>query len=169
MVQNQSMRTGILALCLTIASGFAAAAPPPPPPEYIYHIAVELAYNQTPATFESYSARFANDLKVFVDGIEIANDKKSWLSIERARLGNVNRRVIGYSLGQDNILMFDQFDDITYCRKNPGFLCDPRAITRAARYHFGSDHLIHEVRFLQGGYFMLQSPLTMAVPELLTR
>jgi hypothetical protein len=47
----------------------------------------------------------------------------------------------------NDILIVDEFDDMSDCRAD--MFCDPRFVTRAARYELGSDHLIHEVRFVQ--------------------
>jgi hypothetical protein len=147
------MRASILVCCLAILPEIAVPSPPPPPPEYIDNIARELVENLTPQTFKAYSANFADNLRVFVDGRELAADRKTWLTLERDRLGKFSRRVIGYAEGQDNILVVDEFDDISGCPANS--LCDPRLITRAARYKFGPDHLIHELRFVQGGDILI--------------
>jgi hypothetical protein len=82
-----------------ILAGEASAAPPPPPPEYVAKVTIELIRNLTPQSLEAYSANFADDLRVFVNGLQLAKDKKAWLTLERRRLGKFNRHVIGYAEG----------------------------------------------------------------------
>jgi hypothetical protein len=134
----------------------ANAAPPPPAPDYISRAARTLIATPSEQTFDSYASSFADDVRVFVDGREVASDKRSWLELEKARLGRVERRIVGYALGSDNVLVVDEFDDRSALPGRPGLLFDPRFVTRAARYQFGPDHLIHELRFVQGGGFWMR-------------
>jgi hypothetical protein len=145
------MRLCFLATCLVLSLNVAAASPPPPPPEYFGNVAKTLVGDLTPQSIDVYASLFADDLHVFQDERLIVAGKASWLAQERARLGKVERHVIGYAEGSDTILIVDLFDDRS--RLPVGPLYDSRFITRAVRYQFGSDHLIHEIRFLEGGGF----------------
>jgi hypothetical protein len=98
-----------------------------------------------------YAALFADDLHVFLNDNEIVQDKAAWITSQKARLGKVDRNVIGYSEGQDSVLVVDQYDDRSALPIRPGLIFDSRFVTRAERYQFGPDHLIHEVRMVQGG------------------
>jgi len=151
------MRLSLLAACLALSLSAALASPPPPPPDYINSAVEALSADLTPQTIDAYAATFADDLHVFQDGRLIAAGKASWLGLERGRLGKVERHVIGYAEGRDSILIVDEFDDRSSSPVRPGLLFDPRFITRAARYQFGQDHLIHEIRFLQGDGFWISA------------
>jgi hypothetical protein len=147
------MRMALLVCLFATLPAIAAASPPPPPPEYMQVTASALAARLTPDSFSTYAAKFADDVDVSVNGGEIASGKAAWLSLERARIGKSLRHVIAYSVGGNTIMVLDEFDDMLDCPIGMG--CDPRYITRAALYKIGTDHLIHEVRFLQGGSFLI--------------
>lgn len=151
------MRLGFGAVCLALSLGAALASPPPPPPEYVNNATETLLGELTPKTIDVYASLFADDLHVFQDGRLIAAGKAAWLALERDRLGKVERHVIGHAEGRDNILIVDVFDDRSGLPVRPGLLFDPRFITRAARYQFGSDRLIHEIRFVEGGGFWISA------------
>lgn len=147
----------VAALALMPADA-ALASPGPPPPAYIVDIAAHLVVTQTPATFERYAADLAGDLTVWVDGKEVASSKAAWLALERHRLGKVDRRALGYVAGRDSILIIDQFDDRSDLPDDPNMLFDPRYETRALRYRFGPDHLIHEIRIVETDGVLHASP-----------
>jgi hypothetical protein len=149
------MRLILIAVWIALLPAFAFAAPPPPPPDFIFEAAKTLTTELNQQTFDAYSALLADDLHVYVDDRQAASDKFSWLTIEKARLGKVERHFIGVAEGRDNILVVDEFDDRSGLPVRPGLLFDPRFITRAARYQFGSDHMVHEIRFVQGGGFWI--------------
>ena len=149
------MRANLLAVVLTLLPFAARAAPPPPPPEFIDNAARVLSADLTPQNFEDHANLFADDLHVFEDGRLIASNKSLWLDRERGQLGKVERHLIGYAEGRDNVLIVDEFDDRSGLPVRPGLLFDPRFVTRAVRYSFGEDHLVHEVRLVQGGGFWM--------------
>lgn len=136
------------ALCLAQADT-AQASPGPPPPDYITEIARDVVPTQTAATFDRYAGDLADDLTVWIDGEEIASSKATWLTLERHRLGKVDRRVLGYAKGYESILVIDQFDDRSDLPDNPGAIFDPRFKTRAVQYQFGPDHIVHAIRISQ--------------------
>ena len=129
----------------------ALAAPPPPPPELIDQIAQQLVPTPSSDNFVRYAALLADDLKVSINGIEVASNKPAWLAIQRKRLGKVDRFVYGYAEGRDNILVMDRFNDRSDEHCPPGESCvfDPRWHARALRYEIGADHLVHAIRILQ--------------------
>ena len=145
------MRATLLLVSLALLPFAARAAPPPPPPEFIDNAAQALSADSSAQSFATYSNLFADDLRVFQDGHLLSSDKKSWLSGEQARLGNVERLLIGVAEGYDNVLIVERVDDRSSLPVGPGLLFDARFVTRAVRYGFGDDHLIHEVRIVQGG------------------
>lgn len=138
-----------MAACSLTFATPALASPGPPPPEYIVEAAKHLVPTQTSATFDSYAGEFADDVTVWIDGEKIASNKASWLSMERRRIGKVDRRVLGYADGYDRIFVIDQFDDRSDLPDNPHMLFDPRFKTRAIQYQFGPDHMIHAIRVTQ--------------------
>jgi hypothetical protein len=150
------MRLPLLLAALVLAPA-AALASPPPPPEFVSRAGAVLADDLTPQTFDAYAAAFADDLHVFVDGREVAPDKATWLQAEKRLLGKVERHVLGGALGRDNLLLVDEYDDRSDVPPNPNFLADPRFVTRALRFSFGPDHLVHELRIVQGGGFWMSA------------
>lgn len=126
------------------------AAPPPPPPAFVDEIARQLIPTPSAANFERYAALLAADLKVTLNGKEVASTKPAWLAMERHRLGKVDRFVYGYAEGRDNILIMDRFDDRSdeHCWSGSGCQFDPRWHARAVRYDIGADHLVHAIRIL---------------------
>jgi hypothetical protein len=134
----------------------AIAAPPPPPPAFIDDLAAKLVPTPTTATFDQYAALLAKDLKVTLNGTEVAPSKADWLKIERARLGKIDRHVYGYADGRDNILIMDRFDDRSdeHCPSGHECAFDPRWHSRAVRYEIGPDHLVHAIRILDTDTFM---------------
>lgn len=132
----------------------AAAAPPPPPPQYIVDLAKTLVAPVTLDRLTAMSGSFAPDLKVSVNGKTTINGKAAWLVAERKLVGKIDRRVIAYSPGYADLMIFDQFDDRSGLPNNANMLFDPRYVTRAIRYQFGPDHLVHEIRILQGGVYV---------------
>ena len=147
------MRMTILVCIFAIFPTISAASPPPPPTPYMQEMASVLAARLTTNSFAIYSAEFADDVKVSVNGSEVAEGKVAWLNIERSRIGKAHRHAIAYSVARNSIMVLDEFDDMLDCPGN--MLCDARYITRAALYDIGPDHLIHKVRFLQGGSFLI--------------
>jgi hypothetical protein len=145
------MRPLLLATFLFLAARPASAAPPPPPPGYIADAAQALMEDVTPQNFEVYAAAFASDLHVFLNDREIAPNKAAWIALQRSRLGKVDRSVIGHSEGWDSVFIVGQYDDRSGLPVGQGLIFDPRFVTRAERYQFGPDHLIHELRMIQGG------------------
>lgn len=134
-----------------------AASPPPPPSDHILAASKILVPTQTVATFASYGREFAGDVTVWKNGKRMMAGAGAWLASERARLGKVDRRVIGFSESDDAILVLDEVDDRSDLPDVPGALFDPRYVTRATLYRFGGDRLVHEVRILETGSF-LQTP-----------
>ena len=132
-------------------STFALAAPPPPPPEFIDQIAQQLLPTPTLDNFDRYAAPLADDLKVTINGSEVASSKAAWLAIQRQRLGKLDRFVYGYAEGRDNILIMDRFDDRSdeHCPSGEACVFDPRWHARALRYKIGADHLVHLIRILE--------------------
>lgn len=126
------------------------AAPPPPPPAFVDAIAQQLIATPSAASFDQYAALFAGDLKVTLNGHQVASSKPAWLAIERQRLGKVDRFVYGFAEGRDNILIMDRFDDRSdeHCWSGSRCLFDPRWHARAVRYDIGADHLVHAIRIL---------------------
>lgn len=151
--RRRNVRLGLLVACLALLPSTVLASPPPPPPEYIDSATRVLTVELRAQNFIAYSAVFADDLRVFIDGRQVASDKCSWLGLEKTRLGKVERRLVGYAEGVDDILIVDEFDDRSGLPTDPGLLFDPRFVTRSARYQFGPDRLVHEIRFVQGGGF----------------
>lgn len=149
------MRLSLLVACLALMPFTARASPPPPPPEFIGNAAGALSADLTPQSFNAYADVLADDLHVFRDGDLVASSKSSWLAIERALLGKVERHLIGYAEGRDNVLIVDEFDDRSGLPVRPGLLLDPRFVTRAVRYQFGQDYLVHEIRLVEGGGFWM--------------
>jgi hypothetical protein len=141
----------LFCVALGLASGPALASPPPPPPAFVDQIAEQLVPTPTPGNLDRYAALFAGDLKVTVNGKEIAADKGAWLEVVRNRLGKVDRYVYGYAEGSDSILVMDRFDDRSDEHCPPGGTCvfDPRWHSRAVRYEIGSDHLVHAIRIVE--------------------
>ena len=137
-------------LALTIGLSLydpALAAPPPPPPKFVDDIAQRLVATPSAESFDSYAALLANDLKVTVNGNEVARGKPAWLAIERQRLGKVGRYVYGYAEGRDDIRFDDRSDE--HCRSVDRCAIDPRWHARAVRYEIGADHLVHAIDLLE--------------------
>ena len=145
------MRLHVLVTCCVLMAGSAFAAPPPPPPAYIYDTVDVLTADVTPQNLQKYSAVFADDLRVFLNGVELASDKATWITFQEARIGRIDRRVIGHSEGLDSLMIVERYDDRSALPVAPGLIFDPRYLTRVERYQFGSDHLIHELRIVEGG------------------
>lgn len=145
------MRTLLLAISLSFTAGVASAAPPPPPPEYIANAAQTLTAQITPDNFGAYAAVFASDTRVFLDGAVIAANKATWTALQKALVGKVDRKIIGYSEGINSLFVVDQYDDRSALATSTNLLLDARYVTRAEVYEFGPDHLIHQVRIVQGG------------------
>ena len=137
----------------------ASASPPPPPPEFVQNIAEKLVAAPTETNFPTYSGLLADDLTVIANGHTIAASKDVWLSVERARLGRVDRLVYGFAADNHSVLVFDRFDDRSDEHCPPGHECifDPRWVARAVRYEIGADHLVHQIRILQTDSIM-QTP-----------
>lgn len=136
----------------------AFASPGPPPPEYIINAARQVIPTQTAATFGQYAAELANDLTVWVNDKEVASDKATWLALERHRLGKVDRRVLGYVEGYDSVLVIDRYDDRSDLPEDSHAIFDPRYKTRAVRYRFGPDHLVHVIRIIETDGLMQTPP-----------
>lgn len=134
---------------LTLLPRPVSASPPPPPPEYVDQMAKVLVTD--PTSFDSFAALFSDDLKVFVNGRQVASDKATWLAFERIHLAHERRRVIGHSESPTEIVVVDVFDDLTGVPAN--MEVDPRPITRTIRCVVGLDQLIHELDIVQGGSF----------------
>lgn len=150
------MLVGLLAASL---GSLASASPPPPPPEFVQHIAEQLVTTPTDSNFAVYSGLLANDLTVIANGHTIAANKGEWLSVERARLGRVDRFVYGFAADNHSVLILDRFDDLSdeHCPTGHKCLFDPRWVARAVRYEIGADHLVHQIRILQADSIM-QTP-----------
>ncbi len=138
---------------------FANASPPPPPPEFVQNIAEQLVRTPTESNFAAYSGLFANDLSVISNGHTVAARKDEWRSVERARLGKVDRFVYGFAADNHSVLILDRFDDHSdeHCPLGDKCLFDPRWVARAMRYAIGADHLIHQIYILQTDSIM-QTP-----------
>ncbi len=145
------MRILLPIMFLVVASTSVFAAPPPPPPDYIESLESQLSGSLTEINFGQYSEKFATDVSVYVNDHKVAGDKAAWLKIQKRTLNKVDRRVIGYSLGYNDIFIVDQIDDRSALPDSPAYLFDPRFITRAGHFSVGSDHLIHEIDFIEGG------------------
>jgi hypothetical protein len=163
-VSNGAVTKGIgmrllAGLAASWMGSFANASPPPPPPQIIQNIAEQLLPTPTRSTFGAYSALFANDLTVTMNGRTLAANKEEWLTIEKARLGKIDRFVYGFAADHDSVLILDRFDDQTDEHCPPGDKCvfDPRWVARAVRYDIGADHLVHHMRILQTNSIM-QTP-----------
>lgn len=146
-------RVALMAMACAIGSA-AHASPGPPPPEYIMASAAHLVPTPTAATFDAYAADLAPDVTVTINGSTVARDKAAWVRAERHRLGKVDRRVLSYTPGWNSILVLDQYDDRSDVP--PGVLADPRPRTRAIRYTFGEDHLIHAIRVIETDGLLLR-------------
>ena len=149
----------LCALLISVAASTddtAIAAPPPPPPRFVSAIARELVSTPTPETFARFASLFADNLKVTVNGKDVAASKAAWLAIERTRLGKVDRFVYGYTEARDSVLIIDRFDDRSDLHCPAGHTCvfDPRYLVRAIRYEIGADHLIHGIRMVQSDGFL---------------
>jgi hypothetical protein len=157
-VPNIGLALGFIAMT---GASVASAAPPPPPPAFMDLIAKQLVPTQTVASFDRYAAFLANDLKVTVDGREIAANKSAWLAIERNRLGKVDRLVYGFAEGSDKLLVLDRFDDRSdeHCPTEGACVFDSRYHVRATQYQIGPDHLVHAIRILESDSF-LRTPET---------
>lgn len=150
-----TVRRRVVPMVMAFAiGGTAHASPGPPPPEYIMAGAAHLVPTPTATTFDGYVAEFAPDVTVTVNGETVARDKAAWVRAERQRLGKVDRRVLNYTPGWDSILVLDQYDDRSDVP--PGVLADPRYRTRAIRYAFGDDHLIHAIRIVETEGLMMR-------------
>ena len=125
------MRTLILASFLSSTAASAFAAPPPPPPEYIADAAQALTAELTPKNFESYTALFADD--THVNGSEVAANKAAWLTMQKMLIGKVDRKIIGYSEGADDVFVVDRYDDRSALPTAPDLVFDARYVTRAER------------------------------------
>ncbi|WP_242152424.1 hypothetical protein [Sphingomonas sp. BAUL-RG-20F-R05-02] len=136
-------------ICSLALAAPVLASPGPPPPDYIVEAAKHLVPTQTAATFDGYADELAGDVTVWVDGEKIASNKADWLVMERRRVGKVDRRVLGYAVGYNTILVFDQFDDRSALPDNPDMVFDSRFLTRAVQYRFGPDHMIHAIHVTQ--------------------
>ena len=151
MLGKRAFRVLSLAFGLGSFPTLALAAPPPPPPAFIDQIAQQLVPTLSLDNFDRYAALLADDLKVSINGSEVASSKRAWLAIQRQRLGKVDRSVYGYAEGRDNILIMDRFNDRSDEHCPPGDSCifDPRWHARALRYEIGADHLVHAIRILE--------------------
>lgn len=155
-VGRMHLVVGLLAASL---GTFAGASPPPPPPEFVQNIAEQLVTTPTESNFATYSGLLANDLTVIANGRTIAASKGEWLSVERVRLGRVDRFVYGFAADSQSVLILDRFDDRSDEHCPPGHKClfDPRWFARATRYEIGADRLVHQIRILQTDSIM-QTP-----------
>ena len=153
---SRTIGVSLFLAALTLASSV-AAGPPPPPPSFIDEMAKQLVPTQTSASFDHYAAALADDLTVTLNSKTIAANKADWLTIERTRLGKVDRTVYGYSEGRDTILVFDRFDDLSdeHCPHDGTCVFDPRHHSRAVQYQFGPDHLVHAIRILDSDSFLI--------------
>ena len=147
-------KSTVLGLAMTailagMSANVATASPGPPPPEYVSEIAKHVVPTLTQATFNRYAGDFGDDLRVSLDGKEIASSKANWLALERRRLGMVERHVLGYTNGYDSILVFDRFDDRSDLPDIPTMHFDARYKTRAVQYQIGADHMIHTILITQ--------------------
>ncbi|MEG8038030.1 hypothetical protein QP166_01215 [Sphingomonas sp. LR60] len=108
----------------------------------------------TAATFDAYAADLAPDLAVTINGAPVAHDKAAWVAMERHRLGKLDRHVISYTPGWDSILVLDECDDRSDVPA--GVIADPRYRTRAIRYTFGDDHLVHAIGIIETEGLMIR-------------
>ncbi len=88
----------------------------------------------------------------------MAATKAAWIAIERKRLGKVDRTVLGFVEGYDNVLVFDRFDDRSGVPTAPDTSYDARYKTRASQYAVGPDHLVHAIRIVQADGAFRSSP-----------
>jgi hypothetical protein len=148
--QEPNVRAISILASFALASA-ASASPPPPPPPVTVELSSRLVPTPTAENFASYAGVFAGDLTVMMNGKIIASSKSEWLSLERSRLGKVDRVVLGHAEGHDNVLVLDRFDDRLDEHCPSGGLCvfDPRYHVRAIRYQVGADRLIHAIQIVE--------------------
>ncbi|WP_294197237.1 hypothetical protein [uncultured Sphingomonas sp.] len=144
----------VVAAVSLMSGGASFASPGPPPPDYIMASVKRVVPTATATTFDASVADLAPDLTVTVNGETVARDKAAWVATERHRLGKLDRRVLSYTLGWDSILVLDQYDD--HSDVPPGAFSDARPRTRAVRYAFGEDHLVHTIRIVETEGLMLR-------------
>lgn len=144
---------GLRKLAFALALSFCVevhASPPSPPRDEIYDLAKLVVPTQSAATFDRYAAALHDSVTVKVNGKGVASNKFAWLTLERRRLGKVDRNVLGHVVGGDgSILVSDRVDDRSGLPTEKGVVFDARYQTRAVRYEVGRDNLIHAIRIIQ--------------------
>ena len=132
----------VLALTLTSSS---IAAPPPAPPEYIYEASKILA-SPPAGDVAKIAPLFADDVKVYRNGLLIADGKAAWLRLRADEGARYSGRIIAFSEGRADLLVIDTYDTVDRRNLPPTFLADPRPASRSTLYQFGNDQLIHAAR-----------------------
>lgn len=134
------------------------AAPPPPPPAYVEDVRALVTAPMKADSVTRLAEYIADDVRWYDNGKLLAAGKAGWLRVQpSAKVAPA--RVIGFSEGwQDggNLLVVDEYDTVDRSNLPPNFLADPRMVTRATLYQFGSDRRVHVIRTLVGGSFWIQ-------------
>jgi hypothetical protein len=137
----------VLAAMFSVAALHEAqAAPPPPPPVYVDALAKLVIATPTQENFSAFTKAFADDLRVIVNGKETASSRDAWIPSQVRTLGKIDRRVVLFSEGYSDLMIVDQYDDLSDVIGKPNIIYDSRFKTRVTRYTVGLDHLIHMIR-----------------------
>ncbi len=87
----------------------------------------------------------ADDVVILENGKRTATGREAGTALLIAGMKVTARRVITYSVGQDELLVVDRFDSVDRSRLLPTIIMDPSFIARSIFYQFGTDRLIHAV------------------------
>ncbi|HEY0311972.1 MAG TPA: hypothetical protein VGC56_05700 [Allosphingosinicella sp.] len=131
----------------------AQAAPPPAPPAYVEDVRALVTGPMNTESVARLAPYIADDVRWYDNGKLLAAGKTEWLRVQSSAKVSPGR-VIGFSEGwQDggNLLVVDEYDTVDRSDLPPNFLADPRMVTRATLYQFGSDRRVHVIRTLVGG------------------